>query len=41
MTYHVAYRTNPLASVMDSITPLVENDEALVARAKRDRDAPL
>jgi RNA polymerase sigma-70 factor (ECF subfamily) len=39
MTSRVAYQTDHIASVMDSITPLVESDEALVARAKCDRDA--
>jgi RNA polymerase sigma-70 factor (ECF subfamily) len=39
MTYRVSYRTDPIASAMDSITPLMDSDEALVARAKHDREA--
>jgi RNA polymerase sigma-70 factor, ECF subfamily len=39
MTSRVSYRTDPRANVMDPITPLMESDEALVARAKRDREA--
>jgi hypothetical protein len=30
---------DPRASVMDSSSSLTDNDEALVARAKRDREA--
>jgi RNA polymerase sigma-70 factor (ECF subfamily) len=39
MTSRVSYRTDPIANVMDPIAPLMESDEALVARAKRDREA--
>jgi RNA polymerase sigma-70 factor (ECF subfamily) len=39
MTHRAAHRTNPIANVMDPITPLTESDEALIARTKRDRDA--